>query len=134
VAIGRLHHLVIDCPDPRRLAEFWSAVLGQDVTYADDDFVVVARSDRHSGLAFQRAPDHQAPDRGDPARPQQMHLDVMVDDVAEAHARVLALGARRLTTAAPGAGEGDVYADPAGHPFCLVARPGWAPPVVAVRA
>ena len=129
MAIGRLHHLVIDCPDPRALAEFWSAVLGQDVTYADDDFVVVARSDRHSGLGFQRAPDHQAPDWGDPARPQQMHLDVMVDDVTDAHTRVLALGARRLTAAAPGAGEGDVYADPAGHPFCLVPRPGWAPPV-----
>ncbi|MFE5339413.1 VOC family protein [Isoptericola sp. NPDC056578] len=134
MAIGRLHHLVIDCPDPRGLAEFWSAVLGQDVTYADDDFVVVARSDRHSGLAFQRAPDHQAPDWGDPARPQQMHLDVMVDDVAEAHARVLALAARRLTAAAPGSGEGDVYADPAGHPFCLIPRPGWAPPVEAGRA
>lgn len=129
MAIGRLHHLVVDCPDPHALAAFWSEVLGQEVTYADDDFVVVARSDRHSGLAFQRAPDHRAPDWGDPARPQQMHLDVMVDDVAVAHDRVLGLGARRLTSAAPGAGEGDVYADPAGHPFCLVPRPGWAPPV-----
>ncbi|MCK9792174.1 VOC family protein [Isoptericola sp. 4D.3] len=127
--IGRLHHLVIDGPDPHALAAFWSAVLGQAVTYAADDFVVVARSDRESGLAFQRARDHQPPDWGDPARPQQMHLDVMVDDVAAAHARVLALGAHRLTSAGPGAGEGDVYADPAGHPFCLVPRPGWAPPV-----
>jgi hypothetical protein len=22
-----------------------------------------------------------------------------------------------------------VYADPAGHPFCLIPRPKWAPPV-----
>jgi hypothetical protein len=22
-----------------------------------------------------------------------------------------------------------VYADPAGHPFCLIRRPGWAPPI-----
>jgi hypothetical protein len=40
-----------------------------------------------------------------------------VADVEEAEPKVLALGARRL----PGEG-GDfrVYADPAGHPFCLV--------------
>jgi hypothetical protein len=22
-----------------------------------------------------------------------------------------------------------VYADPAGHPFCLIRRPGWADPI-----
>ena len=58
----------------------------------------------------------------DPARPQQMHFDVMVEDVAASGPRVLALGARKL------GGEG-VYADPAGHPFCLIPRPAWAPPV-----
>jgi hypothetical protein len=47
----------------------------------------------------------------------------MVDDLAAADAAVRALGARPL----PG---GDfVYADPAGHPFCLIRRPPWAPPV-----
>ena len=54
--------------------------------------------------------------------PQQIHLDVMVDDPAAAGAAVLALGARKLD------GDG-VYADPAGHPFCLIPRPGWAEPV-----
>ncbi|WP_281252028.1 VOC family protein [Krasilnikoviella flava] len=58
----------------------------------------------------------------------------MVDDVAEAHGWVLALGARRLTGAVPGAGHGDVYADPAGHPFCLIPRPAWASPVAEERA
>jgi len=53
--------------------------------------------------------------------PQQMHLDVMVEDVEAAAPRVLALGARRL--------DGDVFADPAGHPFCLIRRPAWAPPL-----
>jgi hypothetical protein len=45
----------------------------------------------------------------------------MVDDVEAAAARVVGLGARRLS--------GNVFADPAGHPFCLVPRPGWADPV-----
>ena len=122
--IGRLHHVVLDCRDPRALAGFWSAVLGQPVTYTSPDWVVVAQDDHHSGLAFQLAPDHVPPVWGDPDRPQQLHLDVMVDDPAEAGEAVLALGARPLGP--PGE---RVYADPAGHPFCLIPRPSWAPPV-----
>jgi catechol 2,3-dioxygenase-like lactoylglutathione lyase family enzyme len=121
--IGRLHHVIVDCPDPGGLASFYSELLGLPITYRADDFVVVARNDTTSGVAFQLAPDHIAPTWPDPAVAQQFHLDVMVDDVAAAEPQVLALGARRL----PG---GDhVYADPAGHPFCLIPRPGWAPPI-----
>lgn len=58
--------------------------------------------------------------------PQQVHFDVMVDDKAEADARVRALGALPLT---PDEEDSDVYADPAGHLFCLINRPSWAPPV-----
>jgi catechol 2,3-dioxygenase-like lactoylglutathione lyase family enzyme len=124
--IGRMHHVVLDCPDPDTLAAFYSAVLGLPVTYRDDDWVVVAVSDTTSGLAFQRAPGNRRPTWPDPAVPQQAHLDIMVDDVAEAGPQVLALGAVRL-------GGDSVYADPAGHPFCLIPRPGWAPPVRATR-
>jgi catechol 2,3-dioxygenase-like lactoylglutathione lyase family enzyme len=120
--IGRLHHLVIDCPDPLALAAFYSALLGQPITYRSEDFVVVSEDDTTSGLAFQLAPGHRRPAWPDPARPQQMHLDVMVEDVAAAGPQVLALGATKLD------GDG-VYADPAGHPFCLVKRPAWAPPI-----
>jgi catechol 2,3-dioxygenase-like lactoylglutathione lyase family enzyme len=120
---GRLHHLVIDCPDPRALARFYSALLGQPVTYASDDFTVVADDDTTSGLAFQLAPDHRPPTWPSPHVPQQMHLDVMVEDVAAATPGVLALGATLLDGAA------GVFADPAGHPFCLIRRPGWADPL-----
>jgi len=109
---ARLHHLILDCPDPRRLAGFYAHLLDQPITYDSDDFVVVAPNDRSSGLAFQRAAGHRAPTWPAPAVPQQMHLDVMVEDVDAATPRVLDLGARRL--------EGDgVFADPAGHPFCI---------------
>ncbi|MFI7542569.1 VOC family protein [Actinoplanes sp. NPDC049599] len=120
--IGRLHHTIVDCPDPAGLAAFYSAVLGLPITYRDEDFAVVATSSRASGLAFQRAPGNRPPTWPDPAVPQQIHLDVMVDDVPAASAAVLSLGATPL----PGTG---VFADPAGHPFCLIPRPGWAPPV-----
>ena len=82
--IGRRHHLIIDCPDPEALAAFYSQLLGQPITYRSVDFVVVADNTVTSGLAFQLAPDYQPPAWPDPDRPQQMHLDVMVDDVAAA--------------------------------------------------
>ncbi|WP_269801784.1 VOC family protein, partial [Blastococcus atacamensis] len=53
----------------------------------------------------------------DPSRPQQFHLDIRVADIAEAEPKVLALGARPLPG---GGGDFRVYADPVGHPFCLV--------------
>jgi catechol 2,3-dioxygenase-like lactoylglutathione lyase family enzyme len=126
--IGRMHHVIIDCQDPAALAAFYSELLGHPVTYRSDDFVVVAPNDTTSGLAFQLAPGHRPPTWPDPSVPQQIHLDVMVDDVDAAAERVLAIGARRLEAA--GADEhAYVFADPAGHPFCLIPRPGWAPPV-----
>ena len=119
---ARLHHVILDCPDPLALARFYSALLGQPVTYTSDDFVVVSRDDTTSGLAFQLAPDHQVPTWPDRTVPQQVHLDLMVESVGEATPLVLSLGATSL--------EGDgVFADPAGHPFCLVTRPGWADPL-----
>jgi catechol 2,3-dioxygenase-like lactoylglutathione lyase family enzyme len=120
--IGRIHHVILDCPDPAAVAEFYSALLGLPVTYRDDDWVVVAASDASSGLAFQRAPGNRPPTWPDPEIPQQVHLDIMVEDVATAGPRVLALGAVKLDGP-------DVYADPAGHPFCLIRRPRWAPPI-----
>jgi catechol 2,3-dioxygenase-like lactoylglutathione lyase family enzyme len=120
--IGRLHHVVLDCADPDSLASFYSELLGQPVTYRSDQWVVVAADDRTSGLAFQQVPDHRAPTWPASDVPQQVHLDIMVDDVADAAVRVVALGARKLDGP-------NVYADPAGHPFCLIPRPGWAPPI-----
>jgi catechol 2,3-dioxygenase-like lactoylglutathione lyase family enzyme len=124
--IGRLHHVIVDCPDPGALGAFYSELLGLPVTWQQADFVVISRDNTTSGIAFQLAPDYQPPQWPDPARPQQMHFDVMVDDVAAAEPRVQALGACRLPG---GDSRSPVYADPAGHPFCLIPRPGWAAPI-----
>jgi hypothetical protein len=86
------------------------------------DTATTTASETTSGLAFQRAPDHQPPTWPDPAVPQQIHLDIMVKDPTAAGPRVLALGAVQRD------GQ-DIYADPAGHLFCLIRRPGWAPPI-----
>jgi hypothetical protein len=105
------------------LAAFYSELVGLPVTYRSDDWVVIATNDTSSGIAFQLAPDHQPPEWPNPERPQQFHLDVMVDDVEVAEPQVLRLGARRISS------ESRVYADPAGHPFCLIPRPAWAAPI-----
>jgi catechol 2,3-dioxygenase-like lactoylglutathione lyase family enzyme len=113
--IGRWHGLVIDCPDPRALAEFYEEVLGMVRVQDDDGFVVIGDAPDRPGLAFARVEGWQPPEW--PDEPAAMHLDVRVDDLAAAGEQAVALGARRL----PGGGESfHVYADPAGHPFCLV--------------
>ena len=72
--IGRLHHVIFDCPDPARLAAFYSALLGLPVTYQEDDFAVVSVNDTTSGIAFQRVDDYHPPRWPDPAHPQQLHV------------------------------------------------------------
>jgi hypothetical protein len=116
VMIGRWHGLVIDCPDPSGLATFYQELLGMVRLQDDPDWVTIGDAPDRPGLAFQLAPDHQPPAWPDPGHPQQMHLDVVVNDIAGADAKVLEFGARLLSA------DSDsfrVYSDPAGHPFCL---------------
>ena len=65
---------------------------------------------------FQQVDDYSAPQWPDPDRPQQGHLDIAVDDLDAGEAQALGLGAVRL---AGGGATFRVFADPAGHPFCL---------------
>jgi catechol 2,3-dioxygenase-like lactoylglutathione lyase family enzyme len=113
--VGELWRVVIDCPDPRELASFYEGLLGM-VRLADTpDFVVAQQEARMPMLGFQRVTPYVAPRWPDPAHGAQMHLDIKFDD---AHAAIVVaerLGATRL----PPGGSCPVYADPAGHPFCL---------------
>jgi catechol 2,3-dioxygenase-like lactoylglutathione lyase family enzyme len=118
--IGRLEKTVLDCPDPRALARFYAELLGWRVNedHKDGDWVVIGRDEGWRELAFQRADPWIAPRWPDPQHPQQEHLDIRVDDVETAQPEVLRRGAR-LLQGEQGTGF-RVFADPAGHPFCLV--------------
>jgi len=116
--IGWLEKTVFDCPDPRALAAFYAAVLGMRVNEDFDDWVVIGLKPGDRQLAFQRAADWVQPSWPEPGHPQQLHVDIRVRDVDAAEREVLALGARRLPAEVETGFR--VFADPAGHPFCLV--------------
>jgi predicted enzyme related to lactoylglutathione lyase len=110
--------VVLDAADLEAMSTFWSAVLGGTVD-KDDDWHMIS-VDGEDRMGIQLAPDHVPPQWPD-GSPQQIHLDLFVEDIAAAHDEVMALGAKLLKAAddlAPGEGF-QVYADPAGHPFCL---------------
>jgi catechol 2,3-dioxygenase-like lactoylglutathione lyase family enzyme len=107
--------VTIDTADAPELGRFYSGLLGLDLTYEGPEGVLIG-TEGHQ-VMFQQVAELQRPRWPDPAYPQQLHLDITVDDADEAERAALALGAHRL----PGDGENwRVYADPHGHPFCLL--------------
>ncbi len=114
---AKLHNVVLEAPDPRRLAEFYSQLTGWRLEQQDADWVTVS-GDGYVRLAFQEAPGYKPPTWPDPASSMQIHLDFAVDDLAEAGRRAIELGATKLAHQ-PGGADWEVYADPTGHVFCL---------------
>ena len=110
--------VVFDAADIGTESSFWAALLGGTVEREDDWHSVYV--DGTACVGVQLAPNHVPPEWPE-GLPQQVHLDLFVDDARTAHDEVMALGARLLKPAEDiGATEGfQVYADPAGHPFCL---------------
>jgi catechol 2,3-dioxygenase-like lactoylglutathione lyase family enzyme len=104
----------IDAPDAPALARFYAALLGMEVTYEGPEGALIAGDGR--SVMFQQVSEYNPPQWPDPARPQQAHLDILVDDLDAGEARALELGASRL---AGGGEQFRVFTDPAGHPFCL---------------
>jgi hypothetical protein len=130
-----LRQVVLDCTDARLLAEFYRRLLGLVYRSGDEppepgaadeqgaDWLVL-RNPGGVQVAFQQVsqlPEASWPDPG--PVPQQLHLDMTVSSVAELdvqHDRVLKLGGRLLSDRSDDPEEPlRVYADPAGHPFCV---------------
>ncbi|KAB1143898.1 VOC family protein [Streptomyces luteolifulvus] len=122
-SVARLRSVVLDCPDPLALAAFYAGVAGGTPQAEDDDWVVL-QVPGGPRLAFQRAPGLTPPEwpRAD-RNSQQFHLDFAAgstwEEMDAAHERVLTLGARPLDLEDREKKDFRVYADPAGHPFCL---------------
>lgn len=113
--------MVLDAADIERLSSFWAALLGGTVDTSEDTWHDV-RVPGMPDISIQHAPGH-VPPQWPEGPPQQVHLDFTVDDIATAHAHAVSVGAQVLAPEHgpdPSRTSGfQVYADPAGHPFCL---------------
>ncbi|MFJ9681200.1 VOC family protein [Streptomyces sp. NPDC101194] len=119
MAVATLGAVVLDCPDPAALAGFYAGLLGGKVEDDGEGWVELTGAGG-TRLAFQGAPGHVPPQWPRPDGSQQFHLDLSVPDLDAAEKEVLAQGATVLD-AADRERNFRVYADPAGHPFCLCA-------------
>ncbi|MDT4929196.1 MAG: hypothetical protein QOF92_2063 [Pseudonocardiales bacterium] len=130
----QFRQVVLDCLDARTLAEFYRRLLGLRYRPGDEppppgepdprgqDWLVL-RNPSGGNVAFQQVPELPEATWPDGPYPQMLHLDLTVTTVADfevEHARTMQLGARLLLDRSDDPEEPlRVYADPAGHPFCL---------------
>jgi catechol 2,3-dioxygenase-like lactoylglutathione lyase family enzyme len=130
-----LRQVVLDCTNARALAEFYRQLLGLryrpgdeppvagELDPAGQDWLVLRDSAGTSRIAFQQVTDLPEATWPEGPVPQQLHLDLTVataQDLDAQHERALALGARLLYDRSDDPEEPSrVYADPAGHPFCI---------------
>jgi catechol 2,3-dioxygenase-like lactoylglutathione lyase family enzyme len=136
----QLRQTVLDTTDPRGLAEFYRELLGWRYRNGDEppadgspdvkgsDWLVLTDQTGTTRLAFQQV--DVLPVSSWPANepvPQQLHLDTTVPtkpDLDEQHDRVLNLGGRLLYDRSADPAEPlRAYADPSGHPFCIIVSP-----------
>ncbi|MFJ5998942.1 VOC family protein [Streptomyces sp. NPDC092370] len=131
----RMHQVVLDSTDIRGLAEFYRSLLGLVYGAGDEppeaggpdergrDWLVLRTPDGTPRLAFQHVDRLTPPTWPEGRVPQQLHLDLSVssvEDLRAQHERVVSLGGRLLSDNEQGPDEPfRVYADPAGHPFCI---------------
>jgi glyoxalase superfamily protein len=134
-----LRSIVLDTTDARGLAVFYRQLLGYEYRPGDEppppgepddagrDWLVLVDTAGKARIAFQQV-DELAPSTWPDQRvPQQLHLDLSVPTVEELvaeHERALSLSARLLYDRFADPEEPlYVYADPAGHPFCIFVAP-----------
>lgn len=112
--VGRWHHVVVDCADPEALAAFWSAALAVGVEGRWHQYVMLEPTvPGGPALAFQQVPEPKA-------GKNRLHLDLMVDDLAGAADRIVALGGTGVSEVTEDGVTVRVFADPEGNELCLV--------------
>ena len=120
---ARVVGIVVDCPQPAELAPFYEALLGARRVNESPDWVILQIESGGPTVSLQRTASFVAPDWGSGNPAQQIHLDLLVDNLDDGQAMVLGLGGRLLDGSDKPIGY-RVFADPVGHPFCLVTPEG----------
>jgi catechol 2,3-dioxygenase-like lactoylglutathione lyase family enzyme len=130
-----LLQVVLDTNDARGLAEFYRQLLGLHYRPGDEsppagepdpngsDWLVLRDGAGTNRLAFQQVAELPRSTWPDGRHPQMLHLDLTVptaEELDRQHQRALSLGAEVLLDRTDDPDEPLwVYADPAGHPFCI---------------
>jgi catechol 2,3-dioxygenase-like lactoylglutathione lyase family enzyme len=114
--------VVLDAPDARELGRFYQRLLGWPVLHESDGWVTLAPTeDAGYNLAFATEEHYARPVwptvAGEPQ--MSMHLDLEVDDLEQAVAHAVEVGAEEAAYQPQETVR--VMLDPAGHPFCLYA-------------
>ncbi|MEZ5129973.1 MAG: VOC family protein [Micropruina glycogenica] len=120
-APATLAMVTIDCADPAAEAAFWAAALGWQNSYSDENYGMVTKGDQRIG--FGRVEGWKAPGWPNTSGTKQFHFDLAVDDLAEAEAKLLELGATKPSEQP--SEDWVVLRDPDGHPFCLTKAANW---------
>lgn len=129
----RLLQTVLDTQDVRTLAEFYRQLLGLQYRPGDEapeagqadelEWLVLTDANGHARLAFQQVERLQRTTWPRDDVPMQLHLDLTVPDcdaLERQRTRTLELGATLILDRTDDAEEPlYVFADPAGHPFCV---------------
>jgi hypothetical protein len=130
-----LRQVVLDCTSARALAEFYRQLLGLRYRPGDEppavgepdprgqDWLVLQDASGTPRVAFQQVAELPEATWPQGQVPQQLHLDLTVptaSDFEVQHGRAVSLGARLLYDRSGDPEEPlRVYADLAGHPFCI---------------
>ena len=117
---SRITELVVDCRDPRRLADFWCEVLGFTVLSIEGDDIEIGSA----GTGFGGPQATLILSRSDEPKQNKLrlHFDISpVDRDQEAElARLLAVGAVLVDVGQSHDESWHVLADPEGNEFCLL--------------
>jgi hypothetical protein len=115
--------VTINAPHALELARFYADITG-GTAHGDAGWATVTGP--NGELGFQQIADYVPPTWPEGTVPMQLHVDFYVDDLVATEKRVLAAGATRFDFQ-PNDDHCLVFADPAGHPFCLST---WEAPVL----
>lgn len=111
--------ITIDCADADAQARFYAAALGWDITENEGPYSAISNGELT--IEFTALETYRPPEWPDERGAKQFHLELMVDDLDEAAAALLASGATQPEFQ-PGGERFRVLIDPTGHPFCIIVR------------
>ncbi len=110
-------HTTIDTCDPERAAAFWGRLLDLEPVRRDDGWYVLGPTATGGPmLYFQPVPEQKV-------GKTRVHIDLWVDDLAEAIDLVEELGGRAGASHEVRGGTLALMADPDGTEFCLITFP-----------